>query len=160
MVMSITRKDTIVLAVLFNIVVLACILATSRQLFQGTTTVKEVIKEVPQAVETPKEESKIAFDEIDQLLEEYISTNQVEKETSTKPKAKKPPAVTKAAAPLLKNPSSSDEEFYIVRGGDNPWTIAKKSHISFERLLELNHLNQDTAKNLKIGQKLRIKEPQ
>ncbi len=48
--------------------------------------------------------------------------------------------------------------YYTVQSGDNPWKIAKKYHISYEKLLELNKLDEAKAKNLKIGQKLLIEE--
>lgn len=47
--------------------------------------------------------------------------------------------------------------YYIVQGGDNPWKIARKCKIDYDELLRLNNLNEEKAKNLKIGQKLRIK---
>ncbi len=49
------------------------------------------------------------------------------------------------------------EEFYIVKNGDNPWTIAVKNHIKVEELLKLNGLNEEKARRLKPGDKLRIK---
>ena len=48
-------------------------------------------------------------------------------------------------------------EYYTVRTGDNPWTIAVKHHIRVEDLLRLNHLDQKSAKRLKPGDKLRIR---
>ena len=48
--------------------------------------------------------------------------------------------------------------FYVVKSGDNPWKIARKFHIGFEELLEMNQLDEEKARNLKIGQKLRIKK--
>ncbi len=55
-------------------------------------------------------------------------------------------------------PVQPNSSVYIVQPGDNPWTIAKKCKISFERLLELNNLDEAKAKNLKIGQALKIKD--
>ncbi len=60
------------------------------------------------------------------------------------------PAKQKAAA-------TSTAEYYIVKSGDNPWKIAKKFNLKFEDLLQLNDLDEEKARNLKIGQKLRIK---
>ena len=57
-----------------------------------------------------------------------------------------------------KEPTSLDE-YYIVKAGDNPWKIAKKFHLSFEKLLQLNHLDEAKARNLKVGSRLRIREP-
>jgi len=48
-------------------------------------------------------------------------------------------------------------EYYTVKSGDNPWTIAMKHHMKVEELLKLNHLNEQKAKKLKPGDKLRIR---
>ncbi|MGR3973373.1 MAG: LysM peptidoglycan-binding domain-containing protein [Candidatus Rhabdochlamydia sp.] len=63
------------------------------------------------------------------------------------------PAPTKVAAAA----SSLEEGYYIVKAGDNPWTIAVKHRIKVEDLLRLNQLNEESAKRLKTGDKLRIK---
>ncbi|MGE3954037.1 MAG: LysM peptidoglycan-binding domain-containing protein [Parachlamydiales bacterium] len=46
--------------------------------------------------------------------------------------------------------------YYTVRSGDNPWLIATKSRIPLEELLKLNGLNEESARKLKPGDKLRI----
>jgi LysM repeat protein len=52
-------------------------------------------------------------------------------------------------------PKASDSgKTYIVVKGDNPVTIAKKFKVSYDDLIELNHI--DDARRLKIGQKLLI----
>jgi LysM repeat protein len=43
---------------------------------------------------------------------------------------------------------------YVVAKGDNPVTIARKFKVSYDGLLELNHI--DDPRKLKIGQKLLI----
>lgn len=48
-------------------------------------------------------------------------------------------------------------QYYVVKSGDNPWTIARRFHLKFEDLLKLNDLNEEKARNLKIGQKIRIR---
>ena len=50
----------------------------------------------------------------------------------------------------------ADIKYYIVKHGDNPWTIAIKNGIKVEELLKLNHLDENKAKKLKPGDKLRI----
>ncbi len=47
-------------------------------------------------------------------------------------------------------------KYYIVKHGDNPWTIAIKNGIKVEELLRLNQLDENKAKKLKPGDKLRI----
>lgn len=60
-----------------------------------------------------------------------------------------------------KSPSGSQEVaeavYYTVKPGDNPWKIAKQFNVRFEDLLKLNQLNEAKAKNLKVGDKLRVK---
>ena len=62
-------------------------------------------------------------------------------------------------APVVhqKESQNLDEKYYIVKNGDNPWSIAIKNHIKFDELLRLNHLDEEKAKKLKPGDKLRIK---
>ncbi len=46
---------------------------------------------------------------------------------------------------------------YTVKQGDNPWTIAVKNHIKLDELLKLNDLDNEKARQLKPGDKLRIR---
>lgn len=57
----------------------------------------------------------------------------------------------------LVNKLSDKADYYTVKVGDNPWTIAIKHHMKVEELLKLNKLNSLTAKKLRPGDKLRIK---
>lgn len=50
-----------------------------------------------------------------------------------------------------------EPEFYVVKSGDNPWKIAKQFHVKFDELLKLNHLDEEKARNLKVGDKIRVK---
>ncbi len=52
---------------------------------------------------------------------------------------------------------SSGAKYYIVKNGDSPWTIAVKNHMKLEELLRLNNLNEEKARRLKPGDKIRIK---
>ncbi len=59
--------------------------------------------------------------------------------------------------PVPASPSTnSNLKYYIVKHGDNPWTIAIKNGIKVEELLKLNNLDESKAKKLKPGDKLRI----
>jgi LysM repeat protein len=49
------------------------------------------------------------------------------------------------------------QDYYTVKVGDNPWTIAMKNHIKVEELLKLNALNDEKARKLKAGDRLRIR---
>lgn len=53
--------------------------------------------------------------------------------------------------------NEAELSYYTIKSGDNPWKIAKRYNLEFEELLTLNNLDEEKAKNLKIGQKIRIK---
>lgn len=61
------------------------------------------------------------------------------------------------AAPKIALQESLAAVYHEVKSGDSPWKIAKKYNMSYEDILELNHLDDAKARNLKIGDKLRIK---
>lgn len=71
---------------------------------------------------------------------------------SAKPSEAKPaeakPAEAKAPA------ASASGDVYVVAKGDNPYTIAKKLHVSYNKLLEVNGIKDATK--VQIGQKLKI----
>ena len=46
--------------------------------------------------------------------------------------------------------------FYRVQSGDNPWIIARKFGLKYREILELNGLDEQTARNLKVGDRIRI----
>lgn len=49
------------------------------------------------------------------------------------------------------------EEFYVVKEGDNPWLIATKNKVKLSELLRLNQLDDRSAKRLRPGDRLRIR---
>lgn len=71
------------------------------------------------------------------------------------PAQRKPPVSAKPA------PAAPKEEetitYYTVKVGDNPWTIAMKHNMKVEELLRLNGLNEEKARKLKPGDRLRTK---
>ena len=44
-----------------------------------------------------------------------------------------------------------------MKKGDNPWKIAKQFNVRFEDLLKMNNLDEERARNMKIGDKIRVK---
>jgi LysM repeat protein len=48
-------------------------------------------------------------------------------------------------------------QFYTIKAGDSPWTIAVKHHMKVEELLKLNNMDEAKARRLKPGDKIRIK---
>jgi peptidoglycan endopeptidase LytF len=63
---------------------------------------------------------------------------------------------TKDAKQSFRN-DAGDSRIYIVKNGDNPWTIAVKNHMKLEDLLQLNNLDEERARKLKPGDQLRIR---
>lgn len=60
--------------------------------------------------------------------------------------------------PVAKNaPLSNDTEFYVVKEGDSPWLIASKNHVKLDELLRLNQLDEQKARKLRPGDRLRIR---
>lgn len=53
--------------------------------------------------------------------------------------------------------SSNQPQFYTVKSGDNPWKIAKQFNLKVDDLLRLNNLNEESARNMKIGDQVRVK---
>lgn len=52
---------------------------------------------------------------------------------------------------------SGTGDYYLIQNGDNPWKIAKKFNISVSDFLKMNNMDEKKAKNLKVGQRVRIK---
>jgi len=52
----------------------------------------------------------------------------------------------------------ADDQFYVVKNGDNLWKIAIENHLKVDELLKLNNLDEKKAKRLRPGDKLRIKK--
>lgn len=52
---------------------------------------------------------------------------------------------------------AQDEDYYVVKEGDNPWLIASRNHINLETLLRLNNLDEKKAKRIRPGDRLRIR---
>ncbi len=46
--------------------------------------------------------------------------------------------------------------YYTIKSGDSPWKIAKQFNVNMDDLLKLNQLNEEKARNLKIGDKIRV----
>lgn len=59
--------------------------------------------------------------------------------------------------PVGEKPVVMGPEYYTVKVGDNPWGIAMKHHMKVEELLKLNNLNEERARRLKPGDRLRIR---
>lgn len=141
-----SAKDLVIVASLMNITVLALLLTTSVQKVRPVVDMRSSeLFSTTGAMVNGQRHSSIAptsvasisatptgyiVDEIDALIEKYEEGG------------------AKAVA--------TDYETYIIKQGDNPWKIAKRYGISFEELIEMNSLDSKKAKNLKIGQQIRV----
>ncbi|WP_068470145.1 LysM peptidoglycan-binding domain-containing protein [Candidatus Protochlamydia phocaeensis] len=56
-----------------------------------------------------------------------------------------------------KEESGSEAVYYVIKSGDNPWKIAKQFNVKFEDILRLNQLDEERARNLKVGDRIRVK---
>jgi peptidoglycan DL-endopeptidase LytF len=68
-----------------------------------------------------------------------------------------PPPAKPALKQEIAQNSEDEPVYYTVKSGDNPWKIAKMYQVKFEDLLRLNNLDEERAKNLKVGEKIRVK---
>lgn len=84
---------------------------------------------------------------INQLPSSFLKIGQVVKIPAERALARTP---EKRAAEL-------GPEYYTMKVGDNPWAIAMKHHMKVEELLRLNGLNEERARKLKPGDRLRIR---
>lgn len=53
--------------------------------------------------------------------------------------------------------SSSQSKYHFVEKGESPWHIAKKYQMSLQRLLDLNDLDETSARKLRAGDRLRVR---
>lgn len=90
---------------------------------------------------------------LNQLPGSFLKVGQVLK----MPEPKMIAAVASKPATTEKQASTTGPEYYIVKVGDNPWGIAMKHHIKLEELLKLNQLNEEKARKLKPGDRLRTR---
>lgn len=62
-----------------------------------------------------------------------------------------------ASKPTLVSSDGGEARFYTIKSGDNPWVIANKFRMPLEEFLKLNNLNEDKARKLKPGDKVRVR---
>jgi len=209
-----SRKNTILVAVIINLSLLAALFFTATKQKEKTLPVDptgflvenemvetaiaqesepqietrnepQIVHVLPEAVEekqndpvkeTPvKEEKHFATnkklqeitvkkgDSLDKIAKLYgVSVDDIVDENELKTtiirigQSLKIPSVEKTATRKIKK-AVVNGEYYTVKPGDNPWTIAMKHNIKVEDLLKMNNLNKEKAKKLRPGDKLRIR---
>ena len=68
-----------------------------------------------------------------------------------------PPPSIKQQPEIRNEPQLNEPVYYTVKSGDNPWKIAKLYGVKYDEILRLNHLDEEKARNLKIGDRIRVK---
>ncbi len=64
---------------------------------------------------------------------------------------------TKSGVQTVASHFTDSAQYYTVKNGDNPWTIAVRHHMKVEELLQLNGMDESKARRLKPGDRIRIK---
>lgn len=104
-----------------------------------------------------------AIKEASQLKNDRLTIGQIlrvpvsEKKSSPSPTPKTAPALTTKAKEAQVVAQNDAPQYYSIRAGDNPWKIAKQFHLKVDDLLSLNHLDEEKARNLKVGDKIRVR---
>lgn len=101
-----------------------------------------------------------AIKKANNLNNEKLSIGQVlkipVKKTSPAVVAEKPKEADNSAT-SNKATDASEPVYHVVKSGDNPWKIAKQYGVTDADILRLNQLNEEKARNLKIGDRIRVK---
>ncbi len=75
------------------------------------------------------------------------------------------PAIRRPARPVLHRQEviqrqeavDAAAEYYVMKPGDNPWNIARQHQVNLDEFLRLNNLDEERARNLKPGDRLRVR---
>lgn len=67
------------------------------------------------------------------------------------------PASRSLAKAEKRAPDHQGPEYYTIKVGENPWAIALRYHMKLDELLRLNGLNEEKARKLRPGDRLRIR---
>lgn len=96
-----------------------------------------------------------AIKKLSQLNSERLSIGQLLKV----PVGLKNVSISKAGSEPIKEKmaSSQDAEYYTIKSGDSPWKVAKQYQVKMEDLLRLNQLDETKARNLKPGDRIRVR---
>lgn len=89
---------------------------------------------------------------LNRLSGSFLKIGQILKIPEGKGLSPKQTAIKSSESQTAMNP-----EYYTVKSGDSPWGIAMKHHIKMEDLLKLNNLDDEKARRLKPGDRLRIR---
>lgn len=134
--------------------------------------IKETIKETPPtAVEKPSLKGRYVTvtvkrgDSLDKLarangttIDEIKRINHLMTDRLKVGQSLQIPISSEPSVVTASPPSSNEEGIYAtVEKGDNPWKIARRYNVSYTQILRLNDLDENSARNLKVGDKIRVK---
>jgi LysM repeat protein len=94
---------------------------------------------------------------LNQLKNDRLTIGQVLLVAAANDKPLAPQIKAEPVAPVQKLVVNEEVEYYVIKSGDNPWKIAKQFKVKFDDLLKLNNLDEEKARNLKIGDRIRVK---
>lgn len=132
---------------------------------QATGAPAPVVTPEPQQVAAPETSFKEVKVKKGDVLERIARQNHVSvsdimkanKLTSTRLKIGQVLKIPSSGSPKTASaPSAAGAQYYTIKAGDNPWTIAVKHHMKVEELLRLNNMDEQKARRLKAGDKIRI----
>lgn len=91
-------------------------------------------------------------------VKQSSSTTVEEVKAEVKPEVKKEPKATAAEkSAAVEKAATAEPVYYTIKSGDNPWKIAKQFGIKYDEILRLNNMDEEKARNLKIGDRIRVK---
>lgn len=114
-------------------------------------TLEKIAKANGSTIQAIKDANGLKDDRLNigQVLKVPVS----DKKSSTKPKKE----LTQKSDTDKKQVSDAGPQYHTIKSGDNPWKIAKQYSIKVDDLLRLNSMDEEKARNLKIGDKIRVK---
>ena len=169
------KKKTILIAVFVNAGLLALLFIAALTMQDETASLERNVSQKPlytEAIDTvsfsssPKQEEFPSLPllqlPVAQKTEEPVIHHLPPQAMEAPPPAEKKVPTPSFAKPIAAKASApekggSSPDYYVVKVGDNPWTIAMKHHIKVDELLKMNSLNEEKARKLKPGDRLRIR---
>lgn len=138
--------------------------STSQEKFTEITVKRgDVLEKIARANKT----SVGAIKRANQLESERLSIGQVLKiptqqntplyATSGAVVAQVEPVKVEPKPEIKKEPKADEPVYYVIKSGDNPWKIARQFGVKYDEILRLNQLDEEKARNLKIGDRVRVK---
>jgi len=132
--------------------------------YTAKANVKEEVKPSPPVLAPPKKEVSVASvtvkkgDTLEKIARSKgTSVDGIMKSNALKDSRLDVGQILKLPSEkVVKTEKKTEVKYYIVKGGDNPWTIAHAHNIQVIELLRLNNMNEAKAKKLRPGDKLRI----